>query len=89
MSSPEKGIRSLLLLVAFGMVLIGALQVGLEFTRHRIKNTELDVLGLVLWGALNVLGLLLMVTSGSLARKICGEDDDDDDTLPPADEEEG
>ena len=88
MSSPEKGIRSLLLLVAFGMVLIGALQVGLEFTRHRIKNTELDVLGLILWALLSVLGLLLMVTSGSLARKICGHDDDDD-ALPPADEEEG
>ena len=87
MSSPEKGIRSLLLLVAFGMVLIGALQVGLEFARHRVKGIELDVKICLAWGALAVLGLLLMVTSGSLARKICGEDDDDE--LPPADEEEG
>ena len=87
MSSPEKGIRSLFLLVAFGMVLIGALQVGLEFTRNRIKHTELDVLGLILWGGLVVLGLLLMVTSGSLARKITGEDDDDGE-LPPTDEGE-
>jgi hypothetical protein len=87
MSSPEKGIRSLFLLAAFGMGLIGALQVGLEFTRHRIKNTELDVLGLILWGGLAVLGLLLMVTSGSLARKITGEEDDDD--LPPSEDGEG
>jgi len=85
MSSPEKGIRSLFLLVAFGMVLIGALQIGLEFARHRLKGTELDLPGCILWGALAALGLLLTVTSGSLTRKLLGEDDDE---LPPTDGEE-
>ncbi len=84
MTSPERGVRSLLLLVAFGMILIGALQGALEISRHRLKNTELDVLGCILWGVMIVLGLLLMVTSGSLAKKFLGEDDD----LPPPDEEE-
>lgn len=78
-----KAIRSLLLLVASGMVLIGALQIGLEFTRQRLHGTEPGVAGLVLWGALVFLGLLLSATSGRLARKLTGEDDDE----PPPPEE--
>lgn len=82
MSSPAKGIRSLLLLVAFGMILIGSLQVGLEYTRHRVKGIELDLKVCLAWGFVLVLGLGLLTVSGSLARKICDEDDDDE--LPPA-----
>jgi hypothetical protein len=91
MTAPEKALRSLLLLVAFGMVLIGALQIGLEYTRHRLKGAELDLLGCTLWGALGLAGLLLSVVSGRVARKLAGEDDDDLPPLDPTgdDEEDG
>jgi hypothetical protein len=78
MTSPDKALRSLLVLIAFGMVAIGALQIGLEFTRHRLKGTEFDVLNCLLWSLPVALGVVLMAFSGRLARKFLDEDGDDD-----------
>lgn len=91
MISPQRGVRSLLLLIAFGMVVIGALQVGLEYVQHHVKGLELDPKTCAVWIALAVAGVILTAASGSLARRITGDDEDDEDDdgdLPPPGEEE-
>ncbi len=64
-------------LIAAGLVLIGGLNVGLEFIRHHFRQTEINVARCLLWSIPVVLGVILFAASARLARRLTDDSDED------------
>jgi hypothetical protein len=74
MSPLTRGIRLVLWLGAAGVVVIGALNIGLELVRHYLKHTPVSVWHCGLWSLLLILGGLLALAAPRLARQL-GDDE--------------
>jgi hypothetical protein len=75
-----KAVRSLLRLIAAGLIIIGALMVGLEFLNHRAKDVEINFLKVAGYTLLLLAGVGLFAVSGKLAAQLTDEDDGADDS---------
>ena len=69
MNPYRKGAAMLIRLVALGLVLFGGLNTWLEFLRERAGKGPVRSGPVLLFGLLTVAGLVLLVCSGSLARR--------------------
>ena len=71
----KRRVRTLICVVASGMIIVGGMQAGLEFMRHRIlishhQASELNAWRIVIGGVLIALGVLLFAASNSLAEQL-------------------
>jgi hypothetical protein len=71
----KRQVRTLICVVAAAMVVVGGMQTGLEFMRHRItishhRASELNMGRVVIGGVLIVLGIILFAASRSLAEQL-------------------
>ena len=69
MNPYRKGAAMLIRLVALGLVIFGGLNTWLEFLRKRAGKGPVRSGVVVLFGLLTLAGLVLLVCSGSLARR--------------------
>jgi hypothetical protein len=76
MNPYRKGAAMLLRLVALGLVIFGGLNTWLEFLRERAGKGPPRVGFVVLFGALTVAGLVLLVGSGALAKRLTEDFDE-------------
>ena len=70
MNPYRKGAAMLIRLVALGVAIVGALNTWLEFLRERAGKGPPRLGQIVLFGALTVAGLVLLVCSGALAKRM-------------------
>lgn len=75
MNPIARGLAALLRLVALGLLAVGGLSVWLEFLRAR-TGREADLARGLWHGALALAGLVLLVGSGRLARRLTRPWDD-------------
>lgn len=68
MSPMTHAFRVVLWLLATGLVVIGALNIGLEATRHELHHTELSVWRCLVWSVPIVLGMILFAGSRAIAQ---------------------
>lgn len=66
----------LLRFVALAMIALGGLNGLLEFARERIGKGEVSVERCVLYGLLGLAGLILLFSSGALARRLTRDSDE-------------
>jgi hypothetical protein len=66
----KHAVRTVIRLIVAGIIIVGGMNVGLEYVRHRMHGTETSLLrvGLGMLGV--VLGLILVATSSSLAERM-------------------
>ena len=66
----KRAVRAILRLIASGLILFGGLEIGLEFTRHRMQKAEINpwhfLIGVILIG----LGAFLCAASAALAERL-------------------
>ena len=72
----RRAVRSLIHLVAAGLVLFGVLEIGFQFVNHKMRHAELSVWHCLAGAALLVLGLLLFGVSGKLAKRLTEDFDE-------------
>ena len=72
----KRAVRGLIRLVASGLVLFGALEIGLELVRHRMKDVPISVWSCIIGGVLILLGIGLLLTSASLAEQLTDDFDE-------------
>ena len=70
-------VQKLLRLVAAGLILIGGLNVAVEFARHWRLRDPLHLWNCLLWAVPVVLGLALFVKAAALARRLTDDFDDE------------
>jgi len=80
MSEPEnpydKAARLVIRLSASGLVLIGGLDLVLEFLRHRFQGTDLHVGTIVVNSLVFLAGVVLFALTGRLAARLADYFDD-------------
>jgi divalent metal cation (Fe/Co/Zn/Cd) transporter len=72
----KRAVRGLIRLVASGLILFGALEIGLELVRHRMKDVPVGVWSCVIGGVLIVLGIALFFISAKLAEQLTDDYDE-------------
>ncbi|MBC8094999.1 MAG: hypothetical protein H7Y43_04230 [Akkermansiaceae bacterium] len=72
----RRAVRNLIRLVAAGMIIFGALQIGLEVARQRTQKTEIRLTQCVTGAALILTGGMLAAASARLAARFTEEDDE-------------
>ena len=77
MSPLVRGIRLVLWLIASGLIVVGLMNVGLEFLRNRFKHTEISVVRCVSWSLPVLVGLALALKTPGWARKLADEEDEE------------
>ncbi len=77
MSPLTRAVRSTVRLVAACLLVIGTLGIGLELTKHELKETDLDIVACLLWGLPILLGVVLAAKSGAIARRLTRNSDDE------------
>ena len=70
-----KAARSVIRFAAVGMMVIGALMLGLEFASQRANGLEVNVAKAVGYGFLVIAGVGLFAGAGMLAGRLTNEDD--------------
>lgn len=76
MNPYRKGAAMLIRLVALGLVILGGLNTWLEFLRERAGKGPVRSGIVVVFGLLAAAGLVLLVCSGSLARRLTEDFDE-------------
>lgn len=66
----KRAIRMLLRVVAAGGIVIGGMNVGLEFVRHRMKHTEINWLHCAINTVIVAAGIILLAGSSKLAERL-------------------
>jgi hypothetical protein len=66
----KRAVRTLIRLIAFGMLIFGILEIGLELTRHQMHKTEISILHCIIGGVLIVAGTILFAVSAKLAEQL-------------------
>ena len=69
----KRAVRSILRLVAAGLVVVGGMEIGLEFVRHRLRGSTLSVWRCLLGAVLMIAGGVVFAASGRLAERLCEE----------------
>jgi len=72
----KRAVRGLIRLVASGLILFGALEIGLELMRHRMKDVAISVWSCVIGGILILLGIALFFISAKLAEQLTDDYDE-------------
>jgi hypothetical protein len=62
-------------LVACGLIVVGAMNIGLEYVRHAYKHAAISPLRCALWALPVVIGVVLALATPSLARQLTGEEE--------------
>jgi hypothetical protein len=76
MNPYRKGAAMLLRLVALGLASVGGLNTWLEFLRERAGKGPPRFGYVILFGALTLAGLILLVGSGALAKRLTEDFDE-------------
>ena len=82
----KRAVRSVIQLIAAGLVIFGALEICLEIAHHMIQvHKHIEPVATNIWhyiigAVLLVLGTILFLGSESLAEQLTDEPDDTDDT---------
>lgn len=71
-----KGAAMLLRLVALGLTAAGGLSTWVEFLRERAGKGPPRMANVLLFGAMALVGLVLLVASGAIARRLTRDFDD-------------
>ena len=66
----KRAVRSVIRLIAAGFLLVGGMELGLEFVRHRLRGSHLGLWRCLLGLALAIAGGLLLAFSGRLAESL-------------------
>ena len=69
----NRAVRTVIRLVAAGLMVIGGMVIGLEFMRDRVKHAQLSVGQCVLGGLLIVAGVVLFWASSRLAERLADD----------------
>ena len=72
----KRAIRTLICLVASGLIVFGGMEIGLEYTRHRLRGEPIHARPWIIGSALIVGGVILFVASSKLAEKLAGDFDE-------------
>ncbi|MGN6555377.1 MAG: hypothetical protein ACTHLW_16855 [Verrucomicrobiota bacterium] len=78
-----RAIRNLIRFIAAGLIFFGTLQIGLEFARQHLHESEARVGQYLIGLLLVVLGIISFAFSSKAAAFLTDEDDGDDCELPP------
>ncbi|HHY86060.1 MAG TPA: hypothetical protein GYA07_11105 [Verrucomicrobia bacterium] len=65
----KRALRAILRLLASGFLVIGGMQLGLEFMRYRLRGEEIHLWPCVLGAIFLVLAVLLFACSGRIADR--------------------
>ena len=65
----KRAVRSIIRLIAAGLLLFGGIELGWEFIRHRVQKSEISAWHCALGGILIALGILSFWASGRLAEQ--------------------
>lgn len=71
----KRALRNLIRLVAAGLIVFGALEIGLEFIRHRMQKADVSVWRCMAGGILAAAGGLLFAAGAKLAGRLTDEDE--------------
>jgi hypothetical protein len=66
----RRAVRSLISLVASGLVLFGVMEIGFQYVNHRMRKAEVSLWHCLAGGILFVLGLILFALSSRLAKRL-------------------
>ena len=69
----KRAIRTVVRLVAAGLILFGGMEIGLELTRHRLRGESIKAWHCVVGSLLIVGGVALFAVSSRIAERL-GED---------------
>ena len=72
----KRAVRSLILLIAAGMMVFGLMEIMLEYSRHRVRHEDIRLWYCVLGTILIVLGGGLAVVSRPLADRLTDDFDE-------------
>ena len=72
----KRAVRSVIRLVAAGFLLVGAMEMGLEFVRHRLRGTPFGWWRVLLGLGLAVVGAALWALSRRLAETLTDDFDE-------------
>jgi hypothetical protein len=65
----KRAVRTILRLVAAGLVVFGGLEFGLELMRHRLEQAEVSLWHCLIGVVLTILGVGLFAASARLAKR--------------------
>jgi hypothetical protein len=80
MSPVKRAARLMIWMIAAGLIVIGGLNVSLEFLNRRLHHTELNLGRCLFWSLPVVVGFVLLATASAIARRITSESDESDAT---------
>ena len=69
-------VRSLIRIIAAGLVGFGIIEIAFEFARHRANGTEINSWHFIAGALLMVGGIALFATSARLAKKLTADFDE-------------
>ena len=69
-------VRSLIRIIAAGLVGFGIIEIAFEFARHRANGTEFNSWHLILGAVLILGGIVLFAASTKLAKKLTADFDE-------------
>jgi len=72
----KRAVRSVIRLGASGFLLVGAMEIGLEFMQHRLHGAPYGGWRLILGLALVLAGIVLLALSRRLAERITDDFDE-------------
>jgi cytochrome c biogenesis protein CcdA len=72
----KRAVRTIIRLIAGGLMVFGGLQAGLEFARHRLKETEASPGQYVIGSLLIAMGVALLIFSSRIAARLTEDYDE-------------
>ena len=72
----KRTVQMVLRLVVAGLIVIGGSNVGLEFERHWLRHTKLNIGFCLLWAITVVLGVVLFAKASALASRLTDDFDE-------------
>jgi hypothetical protein len=75
----RRALRNLFRLLAAGLVVFGAMGIGLEFIRHRLRGAEIRWTYVGVSTGLTAAAIALFATSDRMAARLSDDADDADD----------
>jgi hypothetical protein len=72
----KRAVRTVIRFIAAGMVIVGGMNVGLEFVRRQVQEADLDPWRLAIGLLAVVAGIALFAASAALAAKMTDDIDE-------------
>lgn len=72
----KRAIRTVIRIAASGLIVFGGMEIGLEYTRHRLRGDPISTWPWIIGSLLILGGVVLFVTSSKLAEKLAGDFDE-------------